>query len=217
MDFKTWLVAEESEALLQLITLAEDDIYAAWRAKQLRQTLKQGGMPKRKRNHSERVTQGVHSLFTTRDAPLDMNQWTTVTAALFHDYLERGGDHTVLTKLGVTPETIQVINALTSDKNDNDPLEHLQGVLPTLDSNLKNMVILIKLSDRLDNLSQRADRGGIGRQYMNKSNELVKWLFQQYTGNPFYIMILRNRLRELGVKARKKYLQTVPPGTVQPQ
>jgi hypothetical protein len=199
-------------------TFSEEGIVGIDQARQFRNLMKQAGMSKDKRDHSERVTQGIHSLFvspkyakqyTKRGVvpPLDPSQWTVVMAALFHDFLERGGDHSVLEKLGLPSGTIQVIDVLTSDKGDEYPLEHLQKVLPTLDENLKNMVILIKLSDRIDNLSKRVDAGGIGNNYMNKSNELVKWLFQQYTGDPSYLMILRKRLKALGIKAKKKYMQ----------
>lgn len=186
MNFKEWL--------------NEDEIVGAALANQYRNAL--NIMPKSKQKHSIRVTKQVHNLFGNNE--LDTDQWTAVTAAIFHDFLERGGDHSVLQKLGLSSQTIQVINALTADKNDGDPLEHLQTVLPRLDENLRNIVILIKISDRIDNLSRRSPN--VGRNYMERSSTLVNWLFQQYTGEPEYLFILRKRLKQLGVKARKKYI-----------
>lgn len=184
MDFKGWLT--------------EDEIVGTTLANQYRQAL--GVMPKSKQKHSVRVTRQVHDLFGGN--PLDPDQWTAVNAAIFHDFLERGGDHSVLQKLGLQPQTIQAIEALTSDKNDSDPLEHLQSILPRLDEKLRNIVILIKISDRIDNLSSRSPN--VGRNYLARSSVLVNWLFKQYTGNPEYLFILRKRLREFGVRARKR-------------
>lgn len=211
MNFKTWLALDEEEQLVnELIELCEDKIVGAYRAKQLRKVLKKAGMPNSKRKHSERVTKGVHSLFVPSrksGTQLNQEQWTTVMAAFFHDYLERGGDHSVLAKLNLPPKTIQAVNALTSEKDSEDPLQHLKAVLPTLDEELRNIVILVKLSDRIDNLTKRYNSSGISKNYLAKSNDLIKWLFQQYSGNPQYLMILRKRLRNLGATAKKKYIQ----------
>ncbi len=119
-----------------------------------------------------------------------------IRAGLSHDYLEAGGDLEKLSKrLGKynnSSRTLQVVQALSNDEKtdrdggDNPPLEHLQAVLSTsqMDEKTKNLIILVKLSDRLDNLKKRVRRNELSKNYVRKSTDLVKFCLSQYTGNP---------------------------------
>lgn len=140
-------------------------------------------MPRSKRRHSKRV---AHSLKKAGAGK------TAIYAGLLHDYLERGGDvyslHDHIDQLGLPIKIISLVNALSDDEkqsedNSNQPLAHMQSILRNIaDEDLKNMIILIKLSDRLDNLNKRARKGKLGKKYTIKSIELVDWLKRQYTG-----------------------------------
>lgn len=140
-------------------------------------------MPRSKRKHSKRV---AHSL-----KKAGANE-TAIYAGLLHDYLERGGDvyslHDHIDELGLPIKIISLVNVLSDDEkqsedNSNQPLAHMQSILRDIaDEDLKNMIILIKLSDRLDNLNKRVKKGKLGKKYIIKSIELVDWLKGQYTG-----------------------------------
>lgn len=141
-------------------------------------------MPKSKIKHSKRVAKTLNKAGVNKIG---------VYAGLLHDYLERGGniytlsDH--INELGLPPAIVKITTALSSDEknaenNANEPLVHLQNVLKHIeDEELKNVIILIKLSDRLDNLTKRTKRGSISLKYRLKSLELVDWLRYNYTGD----------------------------------
>jgi hypothetical protein len=125
-------------------------------------------MPKRKRLHSIRVASAVNNTH-------DDHVW----AALVHDYLERGGKLRKLAKhaaeMGLSDRVIRIAQALQIDKNegDNAVLDHLQRVIP----------LLIKLSDRIDNLRKRLFRyGRVGKNYWRKSDEILQYLRSVYDG-----------------------------------
>lgn len=161
-------------------------------------------MTPEKVEHSFRVTQTLEQIgIRNRDV---------VNAALFHDYLECGGDIMVAARtLGFSDRTIRLIECLTNDSKwenpylSNGPLLHLQNVLETanLDEMTKNYLILIKIADRLDNLERKITEG-VSRNYLKKSKELLKWLFENYTGDINEADCLRRRLKDLGVKIKKK-------------
>lgn len=154
-------------------------------------------LPKRKRKHSHRVARTLHKVGVGKIG---------VYAGLLHDYLERGGDVETLSthvgELGLPAEILVAVQSLSNDEkyaeaHPNQPLVHLQNVLGSIsDVDLKNIVILIKLSDRLDNLKQRYRRGKIGNNYRRKSAELVQWLAAQYVGKPGFMKKLLRRLQQ---------------------
>lgn len=192
-------------------------IYSKPEYKALRSTLR-AQMPRGKVQHSVRVGDNlVRAGIKTRDV---------VDAGLFHDFLERGGDiRTAARTLGFSDATIRLINLLSNDEKyenpylGNGPLLHIQHVLsdPSIDPNTKNYVILIKIADRIDNLNRRLDMGNLSRSYMRKSKELLTWLFQQYHGDPAEAMALRKRLKDFGIKIKKKHVLQPPPQVQVPQ
>lgn len=140
-------------------------------------------MPKSKRRHSRRVAKSLKMAGAGRIG---------IYAGLLHDYLENGGSILSLSRhieeLGLPYQIIDVVNALSNDEKQadihpNQPLVHIQQILSNInDEELKNIIILAKLSDRLDNLTKRLKGGKIGKKYKIKSYELIDWLINNYTG-----------------------------------
>jgi hypothetical protein len=128
----------------------------------------------------------------------------TQNAAYFHDYIERGGDiQELIGRLQISPQSLKIIQILTAE---GDPLQHMMQVLsdPMIDEHTKNMAILIKIADRVDNLNRRLETNNLSPKYLKKSEKLFKNLFQLCSGPPHYIAMLRKRLKDLGIKV--KYL-----------
>jgi hypothetical protein len=146
-----------------------------------------GVMPKRKRKHSLRVAKTIKRSGGSKAAAY---------AAALHDYLERGGDVETLTshldEFGLSPQALHAIQGLSSDEKyatnsrTNEPLDHVRQVLDsTSNQSLKDIIVLVKMADRLDNLRRRLRADGkIGRNYLNKSIALFDYLQTQYAGKP---------------------------------
>lgn len=158
-------------------------------------------LPKGKQKHSKRVAKSLNKAKVNKIG---------VYAGLLHDYLERGGDLYTLTQhideLGLPPQIVAVVRSLSQDENAeegtdiNQPLSHLQAVLQQIgDEEIKNIIILAKLSDRLDNLHKRLRRGKLGKKYVAKSKDLIQWLSDQYTGKPKSFRKILNLYREVGI------------------
>ncbi len=154
-------------------------------------------MPKRKQEHSERVGRKLHKLGLHDEG---------VYCGLLHDYLERGGSieqlRSHIADIGLPPRIVSIVQALTgvrlpdSDDNPNNPaLDHLQGALPKLDEDTRNVAIIVKLSDRLDNLKKRYRKDKrISNQYGKKSRNIVKYLKSVYTGDPAMFNSLASKI-----------------------
>lgn len=145
-------------------------------------------MSAQKRKHSKRVGKMLHQAGVGK---------VGTYAGLLHDYIERGGDIRQLIshagQYGLPARVIEIVRALSVDEKNadtivpntqNQPLVHLQNVLPELDYRMRNIVILAKMADRIDNLAKRAKRGHISGSYRIKSNELLAYLRSQYNGKP---------------------------------
>jgi (p)ppGpp synthase/HD superfamily hydrolase len=161
-------------------------------------------MPKQKVNHSLRVG----ATMVKAGAP-----HSAIKAALFHDYLERGGSPEKMHKvIHSDHETKAMIHALSSSGKDaarhsNEPLEHLKHTLSQpMHPDTKNHIILIKLADRLDNLKKRAKAGGVGENYRQKSKDLIRHLTHHYTGNRDNVMKLKPHFAEHGIIIKKRHL-----------
>lgn len=150
-------------------------------------------LPKKKQKHSIRVAKHLHEIGAD-DA--------SVYAGLTHDYLERGGDAKTLAKhvdkKDLPDEVVPVVHGLSQDEAidaDNEPLEHIKQTLAaTDDEEQRNIIIITKIADRIDNLRKRLKRDGkIGSKYLNKSLELVEFLAQSYSGRT---KLMRRLLRD---------------------
>lgn len=134
-------------------------------------------LPKHKKQHSIRVAKTLKKAGANKES---------IYAAALHDYLERGGDIESLSNhiesLNLSSRIITIVQSLSQDESSTDPnqpLSHLKSVLGTVqDADLKN--ILIKLSDRLDNLKCRGHKAS--PKYKQKSIELTQFLIANYTG-----------------------------------
>jgi (p)ppGpp synthase/HD superfamily hydrolase len=146
-------------------------------------------MPKHKQKHSKRVGRSLEKAGAGKVATY---------AGLLHDYLERGGDIEALSdhigELGLPQKIVMAVQALSQDENDissaNQPLAHLKQVLRGVQNeDLRNIIILAKLADRIDNLRRRLPN--ISKRYRQKSNELISYLTKMYTGKnkPFRKLI----------------------------
>ncbi len=157
-----------------------------------------GILPKHKQKHSIRVGKSLHKAGVGK---------VGIYAGLLHDYLERGGDIQTLTthlgELNLPPQTLSIIKSLSSDEKfsgrENEPLHHLRQVFAAIrDQDLKNLICLIKIADRNDNLEKRIARAGkIGRNYKQKSLELYGFLRNYYTGEPKPFRKLTKRFERL--------------------
>lgn len=158
---------------------------------------KLGIMPKDKIKHSIRVSDRLVDFDVDKDV---------ILGALFHDYIERGGD---VDSLDLSEDTKDIIRFLSSfdDKfsdSDNEPLEHLIHVFGRIQNQgLKNKLVLIKVSDRIDNLNRRGK--SVSKKYLNKSIDLLRFLMANYTGS----VDLGELLMALNRKLKKKFMKKV--------
>jgi len=176
------------------------------------------GMPKKKRQHSDRVRKIVKRVGADEDAQI---------AALFHDYLERGGRmEDAKKKFKFSPRIEQIILALSDDdKNDSDasngPLAHMRIVLanPEFDIETKKIVILIKIADRLDNLKKRILADQLGKSYIQKSKDLLQYLFIVYrwTGTDAIIANMYKEYLRVDNAIKKKNRMKIAPHSSEPQ
>lgn len=145
-------------------------------------------LPKNKRKHSKRVALQLNKIGIKKEG---------VYAGLLHDYLENGGSILELSdrleEIGLPESVITIVRYLTHD--DIDPLDHIKSEFDKINNqDLKNLIILIKLSDRLDNLHKRS-LNRISDKYKRKSAKLVEYLVSQYTGNQ---KLLHKLLKQIG-------------------
>lgn len=146
-------------------------------------------MPTHKRKHSKRVGRELHKAGLGHKS---------VYSGILHDFIERGGSidklHQLVGNLGLPAEVTTIVKSLSSDEkqdtksNDNEPLEHIRSVLNTIkDEDIRNIIILVKIADRVDNLRKRLrKKGKIGRRYRQKSRDLMSFLSNNYTGKKKY-------------------------------
>lgn len=103
-------------------------------------------------------------------------------AAIYHDFIENGGDENWLYN-NVNSESIKLIRHL-SIEDGSTPLEHLKSVISSIeDEDEKNFVILIKIADRLDNFKKRIRKNELSEKYRKKTKKLLEFLIFNYTGN----------------------------------
>jgi len=145
-------------------------------------------MPKGKQKHSIRAAKNVHKAGGNKKV---------VYTTLLHDFIERGGDVDHLSdhigELELPRDIILAVQSLSSDEKaeseerpENEPLLHLQSVLSAVDDKeIRDIIVLAKMGDRIDNLKKRLKRRGkIGKNYKRKSVELLHFLTNTYTGKP---------------------------------
>lgn len=153
-------------------------------------------MPPKKVNHSLRVGRTVSKSGMDDEA---------VHAAILHDYIERGGDLNQLMSLGISNKTLRIIQMLSVEEkvpgaNDNEHVyRHMLQTLDDLDIDLetKNIAIVVKASDRLDNLTKRVKAGNLNPGYYMASRRLLQLLFSRYTGDRDVLAHIKKKLAKL--------------------
>lgn len=174
-----------------------EELYGPEGVRQFQQAL--SFMPKDKVFHSLRVGG------TARKLGLDKEQ---VAAAILHDYIERGGDLAALSALkhlGVSDHAIRVIRLLSVEEktpgaDDNQVVyDHIRKMLndPGIDDTTKNICIIIKCSDRLDNLRKRVRRGELTDGYYQASLRLLNLLMKNYQGDNKWVSYIHTKLAQI--------------------
>lgn len=134
-------------------------------------------MPGKKVKHSKRVAKLTKYFTESEDI---------YNAALYHDYIERGGDLTQL-KSVLSFHSYNLVIALTKTEDiagsKNQSLDILKERFPKYTQDFKNDVILIKICDRADNLVNKYKKGELRKKYIKKSSALIKFLYDNYTGD----------------------------------
>lgn len=156
-------------------------------------TLKKN-MPVQKVKHSKRVANLVKLLTKSQDV---------YNAALYHDFLERGGSNEKLKNM-VSSYSIKLVEFLTYYDNDvklskNKSLDILKERFKDLDTKTKNDIIEIKICDRIDNLLRKKELNKLSNKYLIKSQELFDFLLNSYEGknNSLLNFIQKNLLKIL--------------------
>ncbi len=142
-------------------------------------------MPPSKVKHSIRVATDVAEV--KKDKKI-------IFAALFHDYVERGGN---VDELPISEKSKLLVKLLTTiddeySDSENIPLSHMKDVLANIkDEKIKNKLIIIKLADRLDKFKNKK----LSKKYIKKSKELIKFLVKNHSGNNKDIMKLKKQFK----------------------
>lgn len=164
------------------------------RYRQLKKSLK--FMPGKKVKHSMRVGE------TAAKAGLDREG---VEAAIMHDYIERGGDLGVLSKLQLSPRAMRIINMLsisekTPGMDDTSEVQHhVEQMLndQNISEHDKNIAIIVKCSDRIDNLTKRIKANKLNDGYKTASIKLLNTLLNSYTGDPSLTQHIKKKIGKM--------------------
>ena len=159
-------------------------------------------MPKKKVQHSLRV--GA----TAAKAGLPNED---VEAAILHDYIERGGDLSQLDRLKLNPKTLRIIRMLsltekTPGADDTaDVQRHIEEMLhdPSLDQHDKNIAIIVKCADRIDNLKKRLREKKLTPDYRSASLKLFNTLTTTYRGDHRVLSHVKQKIAKVMDKAHR--------------
>lgn len=188
---RLWMIAEGPGSTLK-------PILGKPRYKELKSSL--GFMPGKKVKHSMRV--GA----TAAKAGLDPEG---IEAAILHDYIERGGDMGALKNLQISPRAMRVIQMLsisekTPGMDDTQEVQHhVEQMLrdPNIDPHEKDIAIIVKCSDRIDNVTKRIKAQKLNPQYAAASRLLFQTLLGSYKGDPSLLQHIKKKIGKLGLDA----------------
>lgn len=99
-------------------------------------------------------------------------------AALFHDFIERGGSKDFL-RDNVSLTAFKLINVLTH-KSDKSTLQSLKNHFKDLTNTELIQSIELKLADRAANFNQRIKDNNLKSKYVNKTANLLTFLYHSY-------------------------------------
>lgn len=154
------------------------------------------GLSPEKRVHARNVSLRVARMFPESEV---------ILGALLHDTKEQIPKEYAAMENQLPQITAEFVRLLSEDprhsnEQENAPLAHLKAIFPTLSPEMKNRLILIKLADRLDNLTKRLQKDGVSKSYREKSEQLVSFLvseFQSSSEDPLNELQLRQVKNEL--------------------
>ena len=129
-------------------------------------------MSKSKLKHSKRVANNTKYMIYSEDV---------YNSALYHDFIEKGGDTNILKSI-VSEYSFQLIDTLTHNIDD-DVLSILKTKLIGKNTKFVNDIIIIKLSDRADNIKRKSKEGILTKKYVQKSVELIQYLYDNFIGD----------------------------------
>ncbi len=129
-------------------------------------------LPNKKLKHSKRV--GELTKLIKDDVDI-------YSAAVYHDFLERGGEFTDMEEI-LSPYALELVQILTND-TDEDTLHKLKFALSGKPQKFINDILIIKLCDRCDNLKKREFKNILNKSYIKKSAELIQWIWDSYKGD----------------------------------
>ncbi len=129
-------------------------------------------LPTKKLEHSKRVADLTKLIKDNDDI---------YAAAIYHDFLERGGKEQDMREI-LSPYALQLVHILTND-TDEDTLYKLKSVLSGKSQKMIDDILIIKLCDRCDNLKRRVFKNDLSKNYTKKSAELIQWIWNSYKGD----------------------------------
>lgn len=129
-----------------------------------------------KQHHSKRV----HEYILELDSTDDMQQ-----AALFHDFIERGGSKDFL-RDNLSTMAFKLIKVLTH-KSDKSTLQSLKHHFASLNDEELSQAIKLKLADRADNFNSRINNNKLKDKYVNKTSNLLTYLYSVYPYDKAYL------------------------------
>lgn len=125
-----------------------------------------------KREHSKRVHKYVLEFGINKHLE---------QAALFHDFIEEGGKKDFL-KHNVSKKAYKLIKVLTH-KSDKSTLKSLKHHFEYLSNEDLIDAIKLKLADRAANFNQRIEDNELTEKYINKTANLLTYLYSMYPAN----------------------------------
>lgn len=129
-------------------------------------------MPIKKFKHSKRVAELTKLL---------KNNVDVYSAAVYHDFLERGGSKKDMKKI-LSPYAFELVKVLTNE-NKEDTLNKFKKMFGYTGGEFLNDIIIIKLCDRTDNLKKRSIKNTLDKEYIKSSVELIQWMWDKYKGD----------------------------------
>jgi ArsR family metal-binding transcriptional regulator len=97
-----------------------------------------------------------------------------------------------MNKIGVSDKVVRVVSALSMKSG--SVLDHLKEVIPSLSEEEANSVMIIKMSDRIDNLETRIQNNRLNDKYREKSMNLLRYIKDNYTGPMDVFNVMEKRM-----------------------
>ena len=129
-------------------------------------------LPTKKLKHSKRVAELTKLIKDNKDI---------YSASVYHDFLERGGEVKDMSKI-LSPYALLLVKDLTNE-NDEDTYQKLKKSISGKTKGFVDDLLTIKLCDRTDNLKKRVFKNSLNKNYLNKSIELIQFIYDNYNGN----------------------------------